>query len=64
MKPFVLPPNVLRHFYAGEGVQHQPQAFVQQAMRHATAGMTARYAAQREKQAVALSVGQALRRKA
>lgn len=56
--------HTLRHFYAGEGVQHQPQAFVQQAMRHTTPGMTALYAAQKEKRAVASSVGQALRRHA
>lgn len=56
--------HTLRHFYAGEGVQHQPQAFVQQALRHATAGMTARYAAQASNKAVALSVGRALRKRA
>jgi integrase len=56
--------HTLRHFYAGEGVKAQPEAFVQQAMRHKTAGMTKRYAAQREQTAVAGSVGQALRRKA
>lgn len=54
--------HTLRHFFAGEGVQHQPQAFVQQALRHATAGMTARYAAQATNKAVALSVGRALRK--
>lgn len=56
--------HTLRHFYAGEGVQHNPQAFVQQAMRHTTPGMTAMYAAQMEKQAVAQSIGKALRRHA
>lgn len=57
-------PHTLRHFFAGEGVQHQPQAFVQQAMRHTTPGMTALYAAQKEKRAVARSIGKALRKRA
>lgn len=53
--------HTLRHFYAGEGVKHQPQAFVQQALRHATPDMTQLYAQQREVGAVARSVGTALR---
>jgi integrase len=53
--------HTLRHFYIGEGVQHLPAAFVQQAARHQTAEMTARYAKQRDAQKVADAVGQSLR---
>lgn len=53
--------HTLRHYFVAEGVKAHPESFVQQAVRHETPEMTARYARQRDSRLVAGTVGKALR---